>query len=322
MIDFILGIAFAALVVRGWLRGFVKEFMDLVGLIVGIVFAFRLAEPAGEFFASWTGLNDGLARIAGGVAVFLLVGIAASIGAHYLGKVLERPGLKLSNRGMGAALALGWGWALATLLFSVVVVLPMPATLTEPIEESTLVDVLTNPELPTQQAFYAVAGDRALESVLALQRLVGNREIVVGVDERVDLQPQEASALSANEAAALEVFSLLNQARLEAGVDPLSWSEGLVDIGEEHAMEMYVDGYFAHWSPATGDVGDRLQADGFRYRLAGENLALAATPGLVHEGLMASQGHRENIERAEFVRVGIAAVEGPLGLMVVQVFTG
>jgi len=56
--------------------------------------------------------------------------------------------------------------------------------------------------------------------------------------------------------------------------------------------------------------------------VAGENLALAATVGEAHQGLMGSPGHRENILRAEFRRVGVAVVVGPLGLMTVQVFTG
>ena len=56
--------------------------------------------------------------------------------------------------------------------------------------------------------------------------------------------------------------------------------------------------------------------------VAGENLALAATAADVHDGLMGSPGHRENLLRSEFGRVGVAVVSGPLGLMTVQVFTG
>ncbi len=321
MIDFLLGIGFAALAVRGWLRGFVKELMDLLGLILGIVFAFRLSGVAGDFYAGWTGLSEGPARLVGGITVFLLVGIAASIGAHFLSRAMNQPGLQLSNRALGCGVALGWGWALATLILSVMVVLPLPGGFAEALDDSTLVDALTNPDLPTQRAFHAVAGDDVLESVLALQRLVGNREVVIGVDERIELEPQPRNRLNNAPAAALEVFARLNAARVDAGVDPLAWSDGLADVGRSHAFEMYTDGYFAHTSPVSGQVGDRLQDAGIRFRLAGENLALAATPGLVHEGLMDSQGHRENIVRPEFTRVGIGVVDGPLGLMVVQVFT-
>jgi uncharacterized protein YkwD len=69
-------------------------------------------------------------------------------------------------------------------------------------------------------------------------------------------------------------------------------------------------------------VGDRLEAVEIPYSLAGENLALAATTTQVHDGLMGSPGHRENILRPEFRRAGVAVVDGPLGLMTVQVFTG
>jgi uncharacterized protein YkwD len=37
---------------------------------------------------------------------------------------------------------------------------------------------------------------------------------------------------------------------------------------------------------------------------------------------MDSPGHYENIVRPTFRRVGIAAIKGPLGYMVVQVFSG
>jgi len=37
--------------------------------------------------------------------------------------------------------------------------------------------------------------------------------------------------------------------------------------------------------------------------------------------LMASPGHRQNMLDDRFTRVGISAVEGPLGVMVVQVFS-
>ena len=69
-------------------------------------------------------------------------------------------------------------------------------------------------------------------------------------------------------------------------------------------------------------VGNRLVDAGITYRIAGENLALAASPDEVHSGLMDSEGHRANILSPEFRRVGIGVVVGPLGLMAVQVFTG
>ena len=88
----------------------------------------------------------------------------------------------------------------------------------------------------------------------------------------------------------------------------------------EYAEEMYVGGFFAHDSARTGDVGDRLRTAGIRFGVAGENLALAPNVSAVHSGLMNSPGHRANILHGEFTHVGIGVVEGPIGLMVVQVF--
>jgi uncharacterized protein YkwD len=58
---------------------------------------------------------------------------------------------------------------------------------------------------------------------------------------------------------------------------------------------MYLNGFFSHTSPSTGTLVDRLRAAGLTYRVAGENLALAATPEEVHDGFMNSPGHRANI---------------------------
>ena len=58
-----------------------------------------------------------------------------------------------------------------------------------------------------------------------------------------------------------------------------------------------------------------------RFTLAGENLALAQTLPIAHEGLMNSQGHRENILRTGFGRVGIGILDGGFhGLMISQEF--
>ena len=116
------------------------------------------------------------------------------------------------------------------------------------------------------------------------------------------------------------MFDLLNRARVDAGVDPLAWSTALAEVAAGHGFEMYEEGYFSHVSPATGTVADRMAKVGILYRVVGENLALSPTAESVHDGLMASLGHRENMLDERFTRVGISAVEGPLGLMVVQVF--
>lgn len=322
MIDFLAGLFFASLAVRGWLRGFVREGMDLVGLILGIALAFRLASPVEALFADTLGTSPEVSQLLGGFAVFLGVGIAASIVAHYLQRLVGLPGLNLPNRLGGSALALAWGVFIATLVFSLLMVVPAPRSVEAAVEGSTVAHSLTRPGSPSRSLFQAVAGDRIIEALLNLRELVGGRRVVVEEGERITFAPADPAQLRVDAEAARRVFELLNRARVEAGLEPLAWSDALARVAEAHAMEMYTMGYFAHRSPVTGGPADRVEAAGIPYLVVGENLALATSPEAAHEGLMESPGHRENILRPQFRRVGIAAVEGPLGLMVVQVFTG
>jgi uncharacterized protein YkwD len=55
---------------------------------------------------------------------------------------------------------------------------------------------------------------------------------------------------------------------------------------------------------------------------AGENLAYAPSVAIAHEGLMNSPGHRENILRASFNKLGVGVIDaGVNGKMFCQEFT-
>jgi uncharacterized protein YkwD len=58
-----------------------------------------------------------------------------------------------------------------------------------------------------------------------------------------------------------------------------------------------------------------------RFLAAGENLAYAHTLQIAHTGLMNSPGHRANILRKQFGRLGIGILDGGIhGLMITQNF--
>ena len=52
-----------------------------------------------------------------------------------------------------------------------------------------------------------------------------------------------------------------------------------------------------------------------------EALAIASTVRSGHQSLMQSDSHRNTILDNEFRRVGIGVVSGPIGLIIVQVFS-
>lgn len=322
LIDFLALLLLAYLLVRGWTRGFVREAFDLAGLIVGIILAFRLAPLVGALFTALFGFSEPVARLIGGSVVFFAVGAGAAIATRLIEGRFSMPGLNGVNRAGGASLAAAWGVFVATLVMTIGVILPMPPTVAGYFDDSLVARTLTDPDGLPQDVFTDVAGDRIVEAMLNLRELVGDRKVVIGPGESLEIPPADPDDLERDRNAAEEIFEKVNASRVEAGLQPLRWSGDLANVAVGHAREMYVEGYFAHESPRTGNVGDRLRAAEFSYRLAGENLALAATPNEVHNGLMDSPGHRANILGSDFTTVGIAVIRGPLGLMTVQVFTG
>jgi uncharacterized protein YkwD len=322
MLDVILVGFFVFLLLRGWYRGFVREAMDLVGLLLGTVLAFRFGPAVGVVIEAMAGTSADTSRFAGGAIVFLVVGIGAAVATRIIERKARLPGLNLINRAGGAGLALAWGTFLATIVLTLGVVLPTPAAVTDTLEGSAIARSLTDPNGAPQQAFHRLAGDRIVEALMNLRDVVGERRVIIEGAETLDLPAAEPGDLEPGPGDAAGIFEMLNRARVDVGLDPLSWSPALADVGSAHAHEMYVEGYFSHLSPFTGTVGERRQDADITYRFAGENLALAASAEEVHDGLMASPGHRANIESPDFNRVGIGVVRGPLGLMTVQVFTG
>lgn len=98
---------------------------------------------------------------------------------------------------------------------------------------------------------------------------------------------------------AARLFSLANNARSSAGVPLLDWSGDLA----RHA---------AAWAKHLGEVGalghsnlNSLLSNG--WTSVGENVAMGhPIPAAMHQGWMASAGHRSNLLNPAFTHVGIA----------------
>lgn len=120
---------------------------------------------------------------------------------------------------------------------------------------------------------------------------------------------------------AFEVLRETNVYREEARLPVLAWDDRLVPAARRHATDMSRRGYFAHESPEGHTLNDRLGHVMYRYQMVGENLALGQlTPQGAVGGWMGSPGHRENLLRPGFNRLGVAVVPSPRGLLWVQVF--
>jgi uncharacterized protein YkwD len=111
---------------------------------------------------------------------------------------------------------------------------------------------------------------------------------------------------------------LINEERAAHGLRPVQPNGALRQAALGHSNEMTEQGYFAHTSPAGVTFVDRIVATGYtrgaRLWEVGENLVWGtgslSTPQSLVTSWMNSPPHRENILRARFREIGIAAAVG------------
>jgi uncharacterized membrane protein required for colicin V production len=321
VIDLVIGAALVGLLIRGWMRGLVRELLDLIGLVLGAAIAFRLSGPIGDFVTDRFGATSEWARLGAGVLLFAGVGFVLSLVARALSRVTDLPGLNLANRIGGAGFAAAWGILLLTILVAVIGVLPVGG-LEDQLAGSRIVSAITGPGSPPSRLLAKVAGRPIADVIAALEDMVGGRRILVNGDERVELAPVDPAEYARDDGSAREIYGFINDVRLGAGMDPLPWSDELAAVAAAHGEEMYRMGYLSGLSPNTGRVADRVRAAGVGLAVVSENIGLAATTRAVHEEMVKSIPYRARMLSGAVDRVGVGAVAGPYGLIVVEVFGG
>lgn len=122
-----------------------------------------------------------------------------------------------------------------------------------------------------------------------------------------------------------QLISATNAKRAEAGLSPVTLNGALSQAAAAKASDMFANNYWAHTSPGGKTPWDFIIGAGYRYTLAGENLAknFQTSDGVV-EAWMSSPTHKANIVKSGYKEVGFAVVNGVLNgeetTLVVQMF--
>lgn len=309
MLDFILGLFLAGLLIRGWLRGFVREILDLVGLIAGLWIAIKLSGPFGDFLTASFGVSPEVARIGAGVGLFLLFGISLSVVAHYLSRLMGLPGLNLINRLGGAAVAIAWGVALAVVIVNVVKVLPVPAGWEELLDRSTVVQAIAGPEALPQEVFDSVAGDNVLAALASIQDIFGTNRAVPEGDEQLTFPPAQPDEVRQVRDEAELVVREINEFRAGLGLRALQPSQAMTEAAETRAVSMYTTGTLARGPDCVAALG----GSGARVVACGEGVALAGSALAALDGVLESETGRAELANSAYDRTGVAVVGGPTG---------
>jgi len=307
-------------VINGWKKGFLLQFFYLMVLLISIALSFRYSDQVGSYISSWFNSNIQLSEIFGGVLIFITVLTVSSFFQNFLAN--NKKQRDVGNKILGGFVSLLVSNLILTLIFTITSIFSVPQFFEDTIENSNLVSFYTDTSGTPQQALELITGTDLIKVVSRIKDLTGKSSVVVDEQGCIEIPKYSLSNLSNDNEQKDELYALLLTERSNQNLAPLELSEKLSDIALNYAYAMYQDGFWCHKNPKNGElVGDRLSKQGFPYIDIGENLALSSSVRSGHISLMNSESHKNTILDNEFKRVGIGIVSGPLGLIIVQIFS-
>ena len=103
-----------------------------------------------------------------------------------------------------------------------------------------------------------------------------------------------------------QVITLTNEARAASGCPALTHNDRLQAAALGHSKDMYEKDYFSHTSIDGSSMTDRVERQGYQWRLLAENIAYGyRTPSSVVDGWMNSSGHWTNILNCNLKEIGV-----------------
>lgn len=315
IIDILLVVVIALSLLNGYRRGFVHGMLDLAGWVLSLLAGLRFYQPV----AQWLGPRVDLwSEVWDQPIAFVLVAFATGLLVHVIGywalrRLPEDLHERQFNRVFGLVPGFINGLIMAAIISALLLAIPLGESLTERTRQSAIANRLT---------VYAEQLEGQLRPVFgeAISRSLNLLTVRPNSNERVEL-PFKVATTRPRPDLEQRMLDLVNQERVAAGLKPLAPDPELTEVARRHSSDMFARGYFAHDTPEGLTPFDRMRDANVRFLTAGENLALAPTVQVAHTGLMNSPGHRENILRPQFGRLGIGIMDGGMrGLMVSQEF--
>ena len=313
-VDIILLLVFLVSIWAGWQQGFIFGVIDLINWIGSVLVGF-LFYPYTAKFLNWIFPSMGvwllpLAFILTIIVARLIIGMVTKRIAWATADNVHQSG---ANRFLGIIPGAINGFIFATIIAALLLSLPLLDNITQATRNSRIANKLT-----TQVEWL----NEKLSPVFdkAINQTINQLTIHPGSSESVklpftDKDPKVRPDLEA------EMLTLVNQERMERGLKPLQADPELTAVARAHSKDMFARGYFAHINPEGKTPFDRMKDAHVPFLSAGENLALAHSLAIAHNGLMNSPGHRANILNLSYGRVGIGILDGGFyGLMVSQEF--
>lgn len=122
---------------------------------------------------------------------------------------------------------------------------------------------------------------------------------------------EETASLQNLDAVRSEMLQLVNQARVGAGVPPLTMNAILNASAQAHAQDMFDRHYYSHQNPEGLTSYERIIAQGYEPKMTAENIAKNQFSVVqVMESWLESPSHRANLLDADLEEVGFGLAFG------------
>ena len=308
-------LAYAAYI--GTKRGLVLVSLELLSLVVATAVSLVAYRPIGGAIKSLAGVSLALGNVVAFALIWIVTEILLAIIVRYtiLRKLPHPMRATRATQIGGAVLNVVKTLVIVALILIVVVGLPFSAGAKR---------IVTDAHIPkfilassgNLQGWVAkgIGGDisQSLDFFTVTAEPESEQRIELGYTTTGTADPGDENAM----------LVLVNHERTTRGLGALTMNAKARAVARAYSAEMFAKGYFSHIDPKGNSPFDRMHAAGIQFGSAGENLALAPTLQLAHQGLMNSPGHRANILSKNYHTVGIGIIDGgPYGLMITQDFT-
>ncbi len=321
-IDMIFILIVTIYAIEGYFLGFFAALIDFVSFVLSFVFGLSFYGVIANVLVSAFKMPQGFANALG----FLIIAISLEIVFNVLFRRLaltiplfirtnpRTVNLVFIEKLFGIMPGVFSGIVLSSFILSLIIALPFSVFLKHSVTNSRFGSVLVSNTQVFAKSLNNVFGGAVNDTLSFLT-------IEPKSSESIDLK-FKTKLISVDKSAEQEMFNLVNQERKARNLRILTFSPSLAKLGEAHCKDMFLKGYFSHYTPGGLSPFDRMIAADIPFNYAGENLALAPNTDLAMKGLMQSPGHKANILSVDFAKVGVGVIDGGIyGEMFCQEFT-
>lgn len=299
----------------GYRRGFMTVAADLVGLTMALIVATLLHRPLGQFISSHFRI---IPSFGDAVAYLLIVASFQLTYALLVNLLLRKIPARLIHSPVNRIAGI-----LANLVrITVFIMIGLVVFAALPISAGQK-QLVTSASIPRTLLAYSGGLQQAFNHQFG--RAISDSLNFFTVDPESDKTVQlgfTTTNIKIDEEDEARMLVLVNHERTSRGLNALIANPGAQKVARAHSTDMFARGYFSHITSEGVNPFERMKAGGVEFGAAGENLALAPTLNLAHNGLMNSPGHKANILSPNYRTVGIGIIDGgPYGLMITQDFT-